>query len=294
MTIDRQCSSGLMAIATAAKQIVVDRMDVVVAGGAGFDQLVQTPEMRIAPDPSLMAMHKHVYMPMLRPPRRSRERYGISRERQDEYALKSAAAHRRGAGRRPVRRRDRAGHDDDERSPTRRPARSRSSEVTIAKDEGNRADTTMEGLSSCKPVLGPDASITAGNASQLSDGSSACDPDGSRGSARGAASRRWDAISAWRSPAPSPTRWASARSTRCNKLLKRFGLKVDDIGLWELNEAFAVQVLYCAEQLGIPEDRLNVDGGVDLDRPSLRHERRADDRPRADRRQAPRRRNMSW
>src|SRR4051794_21842046 len=172
MTIDRQCSSGLMAIATAAKQIITDRMDVVAAGGQDSISLVQTPEMRIASDPSLMAMHKHVYMPMLQTAETVAQRYGISRERQDEYALKSqqrtAAAQA-------------AGRLDDEIVPVtttmtvkdKETGAVSEKEVTISRDEGNRADTTLEGLSNLNPVLGPNTSITAGNASQLSDGSSA-------------------------------------------------------------------------------------------------------------------------
>src|SRR6185295_6253186 len=172
MTIDRQCSSGLMAIATAAKQIITDRMEVVAAGGQDSISLVQTPEMRIAPDPSLIAMHKHVYMPMLQTAETVSQRYGISRERQDEYALKSqqrtAAAQA-------------AGRFDDEivlvtttmAVKDKETGEVSMKEITIAKDEGNRADTTLEGLASLNPVLGPDTSITAGNASQLSDGSSA-------------------------------------------------------------------------------------------------------------------------
>src|SRR3954453_8279076 len=172
MTIDRQCSSGLMAIATAAKQIITDKMDVVAAGGQDSISLVQTAEMRIAPDPSLIAMHKHVYMPMLQTAETVAQRYGISRERQDEYALKSqqrtAAAQA-------------AGRLDDEIVPVtttmmvkdKETGEVSQQEVTISKDEGNRADTTLDGLAGLNPVLGPNTSITAGNASQLSDGSSA-------------------------------------------------------------------------------------------------------------------------
>ena len=175
--------------------------------------MVQTPEMRIAPDPSLMAMHKHVYMPMLQTAETVAQRYGISRERQDEYALKSqqrtAAAQA-------------AGRFDDEIVPVtttmmvkdKETGEVSQREVTIAKDEGNRADTTLEGLSGLNPVLGPDTSITAGNASQLSRRQLGLDPDGGRAKPRAAGSRRWAATSAWRSPAPSPTKWASARSTR--------------------------------------------------------------------------------
>ena len=259
MTIDRQCSTGLMAIATAAKQIIVDKMDVVAAGGQDSISMVQTPEMRIQPDPSLIAMHKHVYMPMLQTAETVARRYGISRDRQDEYALKSqqrtAAAQA-------------AGRFDDEIVPvttTMNVANKESGEVsqrevTIAKDEGNRADTTLEGLSGLNPVLGPETSITAGNASQLSDGSSASIlMEATEAQRRGLTPMgRYVGMAV---AGTEPDEMGIGPIDAVNKLLKRFDLKVDDIGLWELNEAFAVQVLYSAEQLGIPEDRLNVDGG---------------------------------
>jgi len=259
MTIDRQCSSGLMAIATAAKQIIVDKMDVVAAGGQDSISMVQTPEMRIQPDPSLIAMHKHVYMPMLQTAETVARRYGISRDRQDEYALKSqqrtAAAQA-------------AGRFDDEIVPVtttmnvanKETGEVSQREVTIAKDEGNRADTTLEGLSGLNPVLGPETSITAGNASQLSDGSSASIlMEATEAQRRGLTPMgRYVGMAV---AGTEPDEMGIGPIDAVNKLLGRFDLKVDDIGLWELNEAFAVQVLYSAEQLGIPEDRLNVDGG---------------------------------
>jgi acetyl-CoA acetyltransferase family protein len=259
MTIDRQCSSGLMAIATAAKQIIVDRMDVVAAGGQDSISMVQTPEMRITPDPSLMAMHKHVYMPMLQTAETVARRYGISRERQDQYALKSqqrtAAAQA-------------AGRFDAEIVPVtttmnvtnKETGEVSQKEVTLSKDEGNRADTTLEGLSGLNPVLGPDTSITAGNASQLSDGSSACVlMEAQEAERRGLKPMgRYVGMAV---AGTEPDEMGIGPIDAAKKLLKRFDLKVDDIGLWELNEAFAVQVIYSAEQLGIPEDRLNVDGG---------------------------------
>jgi len=259
MTIDRQCSSGLMAIATAAKQIVIDKMDVVAAGGQDSISMVQTPEMRIAPDPSLIAMHQHVYMPMLQTAETVARRYGIGRERQDEYALKSqqrtAAAQA-------------AGRFDDEIVPVtttmmvkdKETGAVSQAEVTIAKDEGNRADTTLEGLSGLSPVLGDGTSITAGNASQLSDGSSASIlMEAGEASRRGIAPLgRYVGIAV---AGTEPDEMGIGPIDAVNKLLRRFDLTVADIGLWELNEAFAVQVLYSAEQLGIPEDRLNVDGG---------------------------------
>jgi acetyl-CoA acetyltransferase family protein len=259
MTIDRQCASGLMAIATAAKQIINDRMDVVAAGGQDSISMVQTAEMRIAPDPSLIAMHQHVYMPMLQTAETVARRYGIPRERQDEYALKSqqrtAAAQAEG-------------RFDAEIVPVtttmmvkdKETGAVSEKEVTIAKDEGNRADTTLEGLSALNPVLGPDTSITAGNASQLSDGSSASIlMEAGEAARRGIAPMgRYVGMAV---AGTEPDEMGIGPIDAVNKLLNRFDLKVDDIGLWELNEAFAVQVLYSAEQLGIPEDRLNVDGG---------------------------------
>ena len=260
MTIDRQCSSGLMAIATAAKQIVIDKMDVVAAGGQDSISLVQTPEMRITPDPSLMAMHKHVYMPMLQTAETVARRYGISRERQDEYALKSqqrtAAAQT-------------AGRFDTEIVPVtttmnvtnKETGEVSQREVTIAKDEGNRADTTLEGLNGLNPVLGPGTSITAGNASQLSDGSSTSIlMEAKEAERRGLTPMGRYVGMAVAGTAPDEMGIGPIDAVR--KLLKRFDLKVDDIGLWELNEAFAVQVLYCRDILGIPNDLLNVDGGA--------------------------------
>jgi acetyl-CoA acetyltransferase family protein len=259
MTIDRQCSSGLMAIATAAKQIIVDKMDVVAAGGQDSISLVQTPEMRITPDPSLMAIHKHVYMPMLQTAETVARRYGISRERQDEYALKSqqrtAAAQA-------------AGRFDQEIVPVttvmtvkdKETGEVSQKEITIAKDEGNRPDTTLERLAGLNPVLGPDTSITAGNASQLSDGSSASIlMEAKEAERRGLAPMgRYVGMAV---AGTEPDEMGIGPIDAVKKLLKRFDLKIDDVGLWELNEAFAVQVIYSAEQLGIPEDRLNVDGG---------------------------------
>ena len=260
MTIDRQCSSGLMAIATAAKQIVIDKMDVVAAGGQDSISMVQTPEMRITPDPSLMAMHKHIYMPMLQTAETVAQRYGISRGRQDEYALQSqqrtAAAQA-------------AGRFDAEIVPVtttmnvtnKETGEVSQREVTIAKDEGNRADTTLQGLNGLNPVLGPGTSITAGNASQLSDGASACVIM----EAELASRRGLEPLGRYVGMAVAgtePDEMGIGPVFAVPKLLKRFGLTVDDIGLWELNEAFAVQVLYCAETLGIPLDKLNVDGGA--------------------------------
>ena len=260
MSIDRQCASGLMAIATAAKQIIVDRMDVMVAGGVESISLVQTPEMRLGPDPDLLSMHNGIYMPMISTAEVVGKRYSVSRERQDEYALRSqqrtAAAQA-------------AGRFDDEIVPVtakmavknRETGETTMHEVTIAKDEGNRPETTIEGLKALQPVMGPDAMITAGNASQLSDGASVC----VLMEAGLAEQRGLEPLGRYVGMAVAgtePDEMGIGPVFAVPKLLKRFGLTVDDIGLWELNEAFAVQVLYCQDQLGIPDDRLNVDGGA--------------------------------
>jgi acetyl-CoA C-acetyltransferase len=259
MSLDRQCSSGLMAIATAAKQIIVDRMDICVSGGVESVSLVQTPQMRVAPDPELLAMHESIYMPMLQTAEIVATRYGISRERQDEYAFQSqqrtAAAQA-------------AGKFDDEIIPctatmavTDKETKEVSyKQVTLTKDEGNRPDTQLAGLQALQPVLGPDKFITAGNASQLSDGSSAS----VLMEASVAAKKGLTPLGRYMGMAAAgtePDEMGIGPVFAVPALLKRFGLKVDDIGLWELNEAFAVQVLYCADRLGIPMDRLNVNGG---------------------------------
>ena len=260
MSLDRQCASGLMAIATAAKQIMVDNMDIAIGGGVESISLVQTPQMRVAPDPELLAMHGDIYMPMLQTAEIVASRYGIGRDAQDEYALQSqqrtAAAQA-------------AGRFDDEIVPVtatmaivnKETKEVTHKEVTISKDEGNRADTTMEGLKSLKAVLGPAAVITAGNASQLSDGASA-------------AVLMEEKLAEQRGLTPlgryvgmavagtKPDEMGIGPVFAIPKLLERFGLTMDDIGLWELNEAFAVQVLYCRDKLGIPDELLNVSGGA--------------------------------
>ena len=259
-TIDRQCASGLMAIATAAKQVIIDRMDIVAAGGQDSISLVQTPEMRIGGDPSLIAMHKDVYMPMLGTAETVAQRYKISREAQDEYALQSqqrtAAAQAEG-------------RLDAEIVPVtvimtvkdKETGAVTQKEITLSKDEGNRPDTTIEGLASLQPVLGPDTHITAGNASQLSDGSSACViMDASVAERRGIEPLgRYIGMAV---AGTEPDEMGIGPVFAVPKLLDRFGLKTSDIGLWELNEAFAVQVLYCRDTLSIPNDILNVDGGA--------------------------------
>jgi len=260
MSIDRQCASGLMAIATAAKQVIVDRMDVCVAGGVESISMVQTPEMRLGADPELVAMHKDVYMPMIGTAEVVGRRYSIARDRQDAYALQSqqrtAAAQA-------------AGKFDDEIIPVtatmnvkdKETGEVSKREVTITRDEGNRADTTLEGLQSLQPVMGPEGMITAGNASQLSDGASASViMEASLAAARGLKPLgRYIGMAA---AGTEPDEMGIGPVFAVPKLLDRFGLKVADIDLWELNEAFAVQVLYVQDVLGIPGDKMNVNGGA--------------------------------
>ena len=260
MSVDRQCASGLMAIATAAKQIITDNMDITIGGGVESISLVQTPQMRVAPDPQLIAMHKDVYMPMLQTAEVVAKRYGISRDAMDAYALQSqqrtAAAQA-------------AGYFDAEIIPVdanmaivnKETKEVTYKDVTITKDEGNRADTTLEGLQSLKPVMGPDFTITAGNASQLSDGSSSS----VLMEEKIASQRGLQPLGRYVGMAvggTEPDEMGIGPVVAIPKLLTRFGLKMDDIGLWELNEAFAVQVLYCRDNLGIPDELLNVSGGA--------------------------------
>ncbi len=258
MSMDRQCSSGLMSIATASKQVVIDRMDVVAAGGQDSISMVQTKEMRVAADPSLMAMHKAIYMPMLQTAEIVGQRYNISREACDEYAyqsqMRTAAAQA-------------AGKFDAEIvacSATMAVTNKETGEVTmkdvtLTKDEGNRPETTVEGLAGLKAVL-PDGIITGGNASQLSDGSAAVViMEAALAAKKGLAPLgRYLGMAA---AGTEPDEMGIGPVFAVPKLLSRFGLKVDDIGLWELNEAFAVQVLYCRDTLGIPDELLNVNGG---------------------------------
>ncbi|AZI35398.1 putative acetyl-CoA acyltransferase [Caenibius tardaugens NBRC 16725] len=259
VTVDRQCASGLMAIGMAARQVIVDRMDVVVAGGVESVSLVQTPDLRNGTDPELLAMAPDVYMPMLQTAEVVARRYGISRERQDEYALRSQqrTAQAQDAGAFDVEIvpvtttmavQDRATGEIEMRS------------VTIARDEGNRPETTAEGLAALKPVVDGGV-ITAGNASQLSDGASACVIMEARDAERRGLQPlgRYVGIAV---AGTEPDEMGIGPVVAVPKLLHRFGLDIDDIDLWELNEAFAVQVLHCRDTLGIPDDRLNVNGGA--------------------------------
>ena len=268
MSLDRQCASGLMAIATAAKQVVNDGMGIVVGGGLESISLVQTPAMnraRVA-DPELMERTPAIYMTMLETAEIVAERYGVSREAQDEYSLlsqqRTAAAQA-------------AGRFDAEIVPlptvmtvtNKATAETTQKPVTLERDEGNRADTTLEGLAALKPVFTDGQQvkvgrfITAGNASQLSDGASACVV-----MEEGEASRRGlQPLGIYRGMAVAgcaPDEMGIGPVFAVPKLLARHGLTVDDIDLWELNEAFAVQVIYCRDRLGIDPAKLNVDGGA--------------------------------
>ena len=261
-TVNRFCSSGMQAIAIAAQRILVDRVPIMVAGGLESVSLVQNEHFnnyRI--HEAWMDEHKpEVYMPMLETAEVVAKRYDVTREQQDEYAL--ASQQRVAAG-------QRAGRFDAEIVPltTRKLVQDkatgemREEEVTLKQDEGNRPDTTAEGLAALKPVTGEKGHITAGNASQLSDGASACVVmDGALAQKRGL-----HPLGIYRGLAVAacePDEMGIGPVFAVPRLLERFGLKMDDIGLWELNEAFAVQVVYCRDKLGIPTDRLNVDGGA--------------------------------
>jgi acetyl-CoA C-acetyltransferase len=261
MTVDRQCSSGMMAIAIAAKTVIVDNVDIIVGGGLESISLVQNEHANTfrAKDPRLLELHEHVYMPMIDTAEVVAGRYGISREAQDEYALQSqqrtAAAQE-------------AGRFDGEIVPLpssmgvmdKKSGEISFTDVVLEKDEGNRPSTTVEGLAGLKPVR-ENGFITAGNASQLSDGASAAVVM----EASVAEKRGLEPLGTYRSTAVAgcePDEMGIGPVFAVPKLLERNGLKMDDIDLWELNEAFAVQVLYCRDKLGIPNDILNVDGGA--------------------------------
>jgi acetyl-CoA C-acetyltransferase len=259
MTMDRQCASGMMAIATAAKQVTFDRMPIVVAGGVESISLVQNEHMNHhrMMDPTLLDMQPAMYMPMLQTAEVVADRYDVSREAQDEYSLlsqpRTAAAQESGLF-----------ADEIVSVTTAKTIKDRETgvesteEVTLTKDEGNRPGTTAEGLAMLNPVMG--GSITAGNASQLSDGASACVVmEASEASKRGV-----EPLGYYRGLAVAgcaPDEMGIGPVFAIPKLLERFNLSMDDIDLWELNEAFAVQVVYCRDRLGIPDEILNVNGG---------------------------------
>ncbi|WP_313406142.1 acetyl-CoA C-acyltransferase [Aeromicrobium sp.] len=267
MSVDRQCASGLMAIATAAKQIVHDGMDITVGGGVESISLAQNEHMNghRANDPWLEEHRPDLYMPMLQTAEIVAERYGVSRDAQDEFALlsqqRTAAAQE-------------AGRFDDEIVPfestklvqDRETGEITRERVTLTKDEGNRPSTSRDSLSGLKPVL-PDGqvtahtSVTAGNASQLSDGASAS----VLMEAKVAEQRGANVLGVYRGMAVAgcdPDEMGIGPVFAIPKLLKQHGLTVDDIGLWELNEAFASQALYCRDRLKIDPERYNVNGGA--------------------------------
>ena len=261
-TIDRQCSSGLMAIATAAKQIIVDGMDIVVAGGQDNISAVQNQYLQWvadSKDEAVIAKAQHAYMPMLLTAEYVVNKFKISRELQDEYALQSQMRTADGQA---------AGKFDDEIVPisATRAIKDKEtgeisfSDVTLSKDEGNRPQTTIEGLAGLNPVI-EGGSITAGNASQLSDGASACVIMESRL----AEQRGLEPLGIYRGMAVAgnePEEMGIGPIYAIPKLLKINGLTINDIDLWELNEAFACQTIYCRDKLGIDNEKYNVDGGA--------------------------------
>jgi len=260
MTLDRQCSSGLMAVATAAKQVMYDGMDCVIGGGLDSISLVQNEHMNLhrMVDEELMAISPNFFMPMLQTAEVVGQRYNISREAMDEYGVQSqqrtAAAYEAGkyadelvdvTCKRTVW--DKATGDASE------------VEATVSMDEGLRA-TTAESLAGLKTVV-EGGTITAGNASQLSDGSSAQLVMDSKVAER----EGLEPLGIYRGIAVAgcePDEMGIGPVFAVPKLLKEHGLTVNDIGLWELNEAFAVQVIYCRDQLGIDNEKLNVNGGA--------------------------------
>lgn len=266
MSLDRQCASGMMAIATAAKQVVMDGMDVVVGGGVESISMIQTPEMRVKADPWLRANKPEMYMQMLETAETVAERYNVSRERQDEYGARSQENTHQA---------QEAGKFEDEivamtstmLMQDRETKEISEHEVTLSKDEGNRPGTSAENLAGLKTVhkdgihIKEGKFITAGNASQLSDGASA--------------SVLMEAKAAEKAGLEPLGRYVGVMAAGCEpdemgigpiyavpKLLAAHGLKMDDIGLWELNEAFAVQVIQSRDVLGIPDELLNVNGGA--------------------------------
>lgn len=266
MSLDRQCASGMMAIATAAKQVVMDGMDVVIGGGVESISTVQTQDMRVAADPWLKANKPAIYMSMLETAETVADRYNVSREAQDAYAAQSQARTHEA---------QQAGRFDAEIVPmstvmkiqNRETGEISDHDITLDKDEGNRPGTTAESLAGLQPVfkngltMSEGKFITAGNASQLSDGASA--------------SVVMEAKLAEQKGLEPLGRYMGVMAAGCEpdemgigpvfavpKLLTAHGLTMDDIGLWELNEAFACQVLYSRDKLGIPDELLNVDGGA--------------------------------
>jgi acetyl-CoA C-acetyltransferase len=261
VTVNRFCSSGLQTISMAAQRVLVDKVPVAIGAGLESISLTQGNTNRYRLVNEWIMEHKPgIYHSMIQTADTVAARYGVSREKQDEYSLQSqmrtAAAQQ-------------AGKFDDEIVPMKttmvvtdkNTGETSKKEVTLAKDEGNRPETNLEGLAKLQPVMGPDKWITAGNASQLSDGASAAvvmsDAE--------AAKRGLKPLGIYKGLVVAgcePDEMGIGPVFAVPPLLKRFGLKMDDIDLWELNEAFAVQVLYIRDKLGIPNDKLNVNGGA--------------------------------
>ena len=268
MSMDRQCASGLMAIATAAKEIIFDGMNITVGGGVESISLVQNEKMNRfrTQDPKLVETVPQLYMSMLETAEVVAERYGISREAQDEYALQSQqrTGQAQAEGRLNA---EIAAMTTIMQVVDKATGVASSREITLSMDEGNRPQTVLADLQKLQPVfkngqkIAEGKFITAGNASQLSDGSSAC----VLMEAKEAAKRGLKPLGAYRGMAVAgcdPGEMGIGPVFAVPKLLKQHGLSIDDIGIWELNEAFASQVLYCRDRLGIPNDRLNVSGGA--------------------------------
>ncbi|HEX3597495.1 MAG TPA: acetyl-CoA C-acyltransferase [Polyangiaceae bacterium] len=262
MTVDRQCSSGLMAIATAAKEIIDDGVPIAIGGGLESISLVQNEHANRfrTSDPKLLEIEPAMYIPMIDTAEIVAKRCGIGRDAQDEYSLESQRRTAKGQA---------EGKFADEivPMPTRQAIVDKNTkevtykDVLLSKDEGNRADTTLDGLKGLKPVRGDGYTVTAGNASQLSDGASAC----VLMEAKLAEKRGLSPLGIYRGLAVAgcrPDEMGIGPVFAIPRLLERAGIGVDDVGLWELNEAFAVQVLYCRDKLGIPNERLNVNGGA--------------------------------
>jgi len=261
LTIDRKCSSGLQAIALAAQRVISGEGEVFVAGGLESVSLVNRNRNMFRAEDVWLAEHRpDIYMPMIATADIVAARYGVSRAAQDDYALQSqqrtAAAQA-------------AGRFDTEIVPITAQRKLTNKDgsdgghetVTLAMDEGNRPDTAIEGLNALKPVAGPDKFVTAGNASQLSDGASACVVmSAARAEALGLAPL--GRFVGFAVAGCAPDEMGIGPVFAVPKLLARHGLGIDDIDLWELNEAFAVQVLYCRDRLGIANDRFNVNGGA--------------------------------
>jgi acetyl-CoA C-acetyltransferase len=259
-TVNRFCSSGLQTIAMAAQRVIVDRVPVLVAGGLESISCVQNELNRhMGRDPWLLDHKPAIYVSMLETAENVAKRYGIPREKQDEYGVRSQQ--RATAA-------QEAGRFKDEIVPfktvmavaDKESGRITTREVTLASDEGIRPDTTYEGVSRIKPAL-PGGVVSAGNASQFSDGASACVVmDSKLAEKRGL--RPLGIFRGFAVAGCEPDEMGIGPVFAVPRLLERTGVRLADVGLWELNEAFAVQVIYCRDRLGIPDDKLNVDGGA--------------------------------